>query len=566
MPEILTMTEQTPLASGASNIARIYRDLVHREAVRVIGLMDRERFSPTCGCMDRTHWAWKFTDFPGARFQEGLCALSFLHATEFDGNQYYHCPKLLDWIAVGFDYWASIQYADGSFDEAYPYERSLAATAFTGFYLSEAWNFLDGCLPAATATRFKASLAKAADWLVRNDETHGFLSNHLAAAAAALYHAWRITGEERFEERSRYFVDRILAHQSSEGWYDEYGGADPGYQTHGSFYLARIWELSGDNRLLDSLARATAFQAHFVHPDGSLGGEYTSRNTQTYYPAAFEMLSRADGSARWIADTMRPSVESSAAAGLAAVDAYNYFPLMNNCVFAARAATHAEHMAAKPTLPQSGAKQFPKAGLLKVEHGRYTLYVGLHKGGALKAFDRQRSRLIATDCGYIGRLTNGKLLSSQALDNDRPIEIAENRITIRGSFYGIKKPVMKPIPFLCFRAFSLTAGRFKPISRWLKSLLVKVLIYRKRALDLRFVRTIDLRDDGFTVRDKIQGGIGPQIAELRWQDVFTTIHMGSSRYFVPHELIDTAPAGATEPIDPNRLSTGVTRERTYETK
>jgi hypothetical protein len=270
---------------------KVYLDAIRRNAVRVLGLMDREPLSPTRGCMDRTFWAWKFTDFPGARFQEGLCALSFLNAAGFDGNPYHGSPILRSWIAGGFDFWAAIQRRAGDFDEAYPLERSFAATAFTSFYLSEAWSFLEGDLPAATADRFKAALAKAGSWLTRNDETHGFLSNHLAAAAAALQHAYRITGEDRFERRARYFLERILDHQSGEGWYDEYGGADPGYQTHGSFYLARYLELNPDPDLRDSLERASRFLAHFVHPDRSIGGEYASRNTQTYYPAAFEMLS-----------------------------------------------------------------------------------------------------------------------------------------------------------------------------------------------------------------------------------------------------------------------------------
>ena len=92
-------------------------------------------------------------------------------------------------------------------------------------------------------------MARAGEWLIRNDETHGFLSNHLAAAAGALRHAYRQTNEARFAERSQYFLDRILGRQSEEGWYDEYGGADPGYQTHCSFYMARCWELTEDELL-----------------------------------------------------------------------------------------------------------------------------------------------------------------------------------------------------------------------------------------------------------------------------------------------------------------------------
>ncbi|MCH8150116.1 MAG: CoA transferase, partial [Planctomycetes bacterium] len=178
------------------------------------------------------------------------------------------------------------------------------------------------------------ALEQAGNWLCVHDERHGFLSNHLAAAAGALAHAHRICGHSRFEDRGRHFLGKILDHQSDEGWFDEYGGADPGYQTHGSFYLARYLDLTGAGELIDSLKRSFAFLAHFVHADGSLGGEYASRNTQTYYPAALEMMADRSEGAKWIAETMRPSVATLAAAGLGSVDAYNYFPLLNNAVFA----------------------------------------------------------------------------------------------------------------------------------------------------------------------------------------------------------------------------------------
>ena len=153
------------------------------------------------------------------------CVLSFLYATECPNNPYYGNGRLLRWIDGGFDYWAKIQRKSGDFDEAYPYEHSLAATAFTSFYLSEAFLLLDGHLPASSSDRFRAALEQAGNWLCAHDEKHGFLSNHMSAAAAALAHAHRICGHSRFEDRGRHFLAKILDHQSDEGWYEE--GEDP---------------------------------------------------------------------------------------------------------------------------------------------------------------------------------------------------------------------------------------------------------------------------------------------------------------------------------------------------
>lgn len=536
------------------------------EIPRVLGLMDREPSSPTHGCLDRTYWAWKFTDFPGARFQEGLCALSFMVATKFTGNVYFGNSRLVKWIEAGFDYWCYIQYKDGSFDEAYPFERSLAATAFTSFYLSEAYLFLNGRLSESCSHRFKKSLTGAAQWLCNNDEKHGFLSNHLAAASAALYHAYRICEDERFEARSTYFLNKIFDHQSDEGWYEEYGGADLGYQTHGSFYLARLFELSKQEVIVQSLERSFEFLAQFVHPDRSLGGEYASRNTQTYYPAAFEMMASTSKWARRIADAMLPAVDNLDAAGLGSVDAYNYFPLLNNTVFAYMASSNSDRQPCLKTEVEDISKSvfFKNAGIAKIANENLEAYIGTQKGGVLKVFDKKKRKLVLNDCGYIGRQKNGKWISSQVQEKARSIDINQNEIRIEGTFAQFKRPVMTPFMFLGFRIFNLTFGRVAALGYWLKSFLVKVLIYRRKRLKLNFERRIIWNENSLSVRDRIQGDIGDQLDYLHWQDLFTTIHMGSSRYFISNELNSTeiAERSGGEDIDLSELKEGVVLERT----
>jgi len=552
------------VGDSALRAADIYLNAFLPRAEQVLGMLDREAFSPTFGCLDRTYWAWKFTDFAGARFQEGLYFLSFLYATKLPTNPYFQNPRMLEWIAGGFDFWSKLQRKSGDFDEAYPYERSLAATAFTTFYVSEAYRLVGGALPDDTVSRFRDSAGRAARWLTQNDETHGFLSNHLAAAAAALAHAHRLIGDDAFASRSRYFRDRILGRQSSEGWYEEYGGADPGYQTHGSFYLARLAELTDDDELEESLQRATRFLAHFAHPDGSLGGEYASRNTQTYYPAAFEMLADRIGSARWITEKMLPSVESRAAAGLGSVDAFNLFPLLNNYVFAYQASRKRGARGVEAEVPDEGAGtlHFPQAGLVKVRREGFELVVGTAKGGVIKLFDLKDRVLKASDCGYVGRLRNGKLISSQWLVPDRPVTVREDEIFVEGNFFQFARPLMSPWRFLAFRLFSLTAGRIPTLAMWLKAVLVRTLIYKKRAIDLRLRRRIRVLPDGVEVIDQVDGLASRDVAAIATAPFFSTIHMGSSRYFVPNEVAGKLADGSVQ-IDGDALRDGSEWRRTF---
>jgi hypothetical protein len=536
--------------------AASYRAAILQEAPRVLGLLDREPFSPTRGCSDRTWWAWKFTDFPGPRFQESVCVLSFLFATPFDGNPYHGNANVLEWIGAALGFWVSRQHADGSFDEAYPFERSLAATAFTSFYVGEAVAFLGGALSKADRDRTVAALARAGAWLERNDEHHGFLSNHRAAAAAALLHVARLTGEQRLRRRARWFVDGILARQSDEGWYEEYGGADPGYQTHGSFYLARYWQLTGEDDVLASLARANRFLAHFVHPDGSIGGEYASRGTQTYYPAAFEMLGDADPAAAWIAETLRPSVGSASAVGLSGVDAYNYFPCLNNLVFASLSAK--TRTAPDPT-EGKGLSWFPRAGMARLRRDAYEAFVGVSKGGAVKVFERGTRRLLASDCGWVGELAGGATVSSHYLDAARPATVSADRIEVGGTFRSVRRPVFTPWRFAAFRVFNLTVGRLPAVARWLKRLLVRTLITRHEAIDIGCRRVLTFGEDGVRVSDELQGSDAVRLVRIARASAFTSIHMGSARYFVPHEL-ESPPAAASTPVDPSQVVRGVRLE------
>ena len=95
---------------------KIYQSLILEKIPSLLSLQDRERFSPTYGCFDRTYWQWKFIDFPGARFQEALFALCYVYANNFKDNIFFHNPKLLEWIEAGFLFYKKIQHKDGSFD------------------------------------------------------------------------------------------------------------------------------------------------------------------------------------------------------------------------------------------------------------------------------------------------------------------------------------------------------------------------------------------------------------------------------------------------------------------
>lgn len=494
---------------------------------QVLSLIDREKISKTFGSGDRVHWGWKFTDFPGARYQEYLYSLSWLYSASSFDNPWRQNQHLLETIEGGFTYWNSIQRRNGSFDEAYPYENSLAATAFTVFYLSEAYGFLRDALSSNAKSRFLDSLERAGTWLTRNDETHGVLSNHLAAAAVAVHNAGSIIGNDSFLSRADHFVQRIFDRQSAEGWYEEYGGPDIGYQTHGSFYLACLWQKTKKPEILDSLRRANKFLMHFVQPDGSVGGEYASRNTTFYFPAAFEILYSDCEASRALAENQYPAVSEHRTVGLRQMDVQNLFPMLNNYIVA-HEARHARPTAGqKPgELPwqKPGEWNFPDAGLFVRSTDVYFLIIGASKGGVIKIWDKIENNLIFQSCGYL-TTNGGRKFSSQAINN-ATFRAENNTLAVKAQFVRVNQKVFSPWLFVCFRVFALTLGRSPFIAKTLKNLLVRTLVSKQEKIPLWLDRTVRNTRNSVVIEDKISGSE----RTVSFIPKFSSIHMGSSRY------------------------------------
>ena len=209
----LTSTVQNKLVSDVdkfTNYVDTYTRAIRDALPRILSMLDRERFSKSFGCADRVYWSWKFTDFPGSRFQEIAYVLAELAINPACLSHKNLCNEtLLIWTKAAIDFWCTLQHRDGSFDEAYPYERSLAATAFTGFYVGQAFLKIRQTYSSRAQAKLINVFRSSGNWLCLNDERHGVLSNHLAAAAAALDVIAEITTDDCYIKRRDYFVDRV---------------------------------------------------------------------------------------------------------------------------------------------------------------------------------------------------------------------------------------------------------------------------------------------------------------------------------------------------------------------
>lgn len=507
-----------------------YLNSVYPVFGRVLSLIDFEATSATRGCFDRTWWNWKFTDFPAPRLQEGIYTLSWLFVNskkissiELDQDM------LLESIVAGINFWCKKQHNDGSFDEAYPFERSLAATSFTTFYIGHAILLVGDELPVECRRRAVSTIKKAGTWLSNNGEYHGILSNHLAAAAGALQIAKDITGDSSFSNSRNQYLHIIYREQDlKEGWMREYGGADPGYQSHGMFYLADIWKRNPCPELFQRLEKACEFMSWFIHPDGSCGGEYASRGTKFLYPAAFEILGEHIDSAANIASFVHKCLKNNKCIGPKEMDIWNLFPMTNNYLFAEKYFNEVVSGEILPWQKQGAYIEFPNAGLLVKNQAVQKLVASQGYGGSIKLWDLKSNQLIFEDYGYFFD-KRGKSFVSQS-KSDFSVSNTDTdglRIKLKSNFTELAKIRFSSTKFILFRSFNLSFGRLHKVALWLKNCLVKTLINKKDKHDVSLERNIHLNFKGqLNITDCIRG-TPIQVNRLSRHVPF---HMGSARY------------------------------------
>jgi hypothetical protein len=313
---------------------------------RLLSQVDRCGGSPTFGCFDRNYWHYRIVDFPCARHQAGAYALAQLYSTEGAGP-YYRNRRIREWAQAGLDFWARTQNSDGSFDEWYPMEHSFPATAFSTVAAQESLTLI------GDAGRAQEAVDRACGWLRRHREKSA--SNQEAAAILALS-----LGGDDVTGR----LKRLLDGQTGEGWFMEYGGFDAGYSYVLLDNLSRVWEITGDEALLESILRLLGFLSYFIHPDGSSGGCYTSRNTGYMMPAGVEMVSAKSSTARAIANAGLANLAENPILWDDRYLCYNLYSTLQ--AYSSRCAGEA------PPLPHSTAfdMHFPQAGLHVSSDGR----------------------------------------------------------------------------------------------------------------------------------------------------------------------------------------------------
>ena len=506
-----------------------YLDPIRHTLPRLLALFDSDRTSASRGLGDRYHWAWGLIDFGNGTFQGAVHGMARLWR---HGLWPYATPRqvFLDRIDALFQGAARLTRKDGSLEEAFPNEGSFCVTALVAFDLLCASDLLRDEVTRETLARWQTIIRPLVGYLLAADETHALISNHLATAVAALARWYDLTGEDACERRAKELLQRILDHQSGEGWFREYEGADPGYQTLCTYYLADVHRRRPDWGLADALARSVRFVWHFAHPDGSFGGLYGSRCTRLYYPAGFEALAGQVPEAAALSRHMANSIVGGRAVTLASMDEPNLVPMFNAYCWAAALWPTSSAGGAAPVLPARRAEaariRFPEAGIwIDSGPGHYTI-VNSHKGGVVAHF--RDGRAATMDAGVVVQGPQGVLGSSQAFAPQNRASLEGDTLTVESAITPMPRRLPTPLNFIVLRLLCVSAFRLGWLREWAKRRLVRLLIIGRRPWPARNIRRIRLGAD-LAVSDELVAASGYTGVES--PGPFVAIHMASQGYW-----------------------------------
>ncbi|MCH7516404.1 MAG: hypothetical protein IIB08_04675 [Bacteroidetes bacterium] len=105
---------------------------------------------------------------------------------------------------------------------------------------------------------------KSAKYLHKSEK----VGNQEIGSIMALFNLYLITKDENIKK----IVDKKIKKlpQNKEGWFYEYNGADIGYQTLSTEFLARYYQKTKDPYVLKKIKKSLSFLKYFIMPDGSV--------------------------------------------------------------------------------------------------------------------------------------------------------------------------------------------------------------------------------------------------------------------------------------------------------
>lgn len=536
---LLEQKEREMPAEMRASLRNVYAERAISQIPRLLSMQDRNPFSPTYGCFHRDYWCDKTSDFPDAVRQFGVQALALVYKHDFPGNIYKGSKKVRDWTIAAMDFWTQLQHSEGSFDEFYPYERGwVGPTAFTCFTMIEAYQLLNPEIPADKAERILAAIRRAAHFIAAGESEEDHLANHHAMACLAVWKAYELLKDPSLKEGfERVWKVFLTYHRPDEGWSREYDGVDPGYLSATVSFLGKVYQMNPEPRIFEVLKQSVEFCSYFVYPNGFYAGSMGSRNTLHFYPHGFEILAGELPLAARVADRMLEALgEGKLVPPEIMSDRYVFYRvpefLQSYLDYTPRTETQ--------LLPYERApfrSYFPRARVFVSTQPDHYVIANLAKGGVVKIFDRHEGKLLLNDCGLVGRLETGQIVTSQWVDPSYEAKFVDNGWEVHGSLNIVpSNKLFTLMKNLIFRSALLLLGWNPSLAHWMKGQIRKSLTLGRRPVPVRFHRRFEISEGRMRLATEVWIEGNARIKDLSIGDEFFVRFVPQSRYFQSQEL------------------------------
>ena len=484
----------------------------------MLSWIDRRPGSPTYGCSDRNYWHYKIVDFPCSMLQETALTLALLYSTKFKGNLYYGKNYTKKLALAQIVYWQKIQNRNGSFDEFFPNEQSYSATAFTLYSSCKTLQILgkDGEFIRQTAR-------KACEFLLGYGDPGA--SNQVAASIAAINLYSVLFNDKSYDERLNQLLHKLLESQSDEGWTPEYGGFDVGYQSITLAYLSDFNSTRNDTKVSDSIHKMIEFLSYFIHPNGSVGGEYGSRSTTFFVPYGFaQNISKCKLAS---AVYKKLFLTDSSYINTSIDDRYICHFILPSYLLTIKFIS--KNMIKFNRLPHEKifSTFFKESGLWIESRPNFYFICNTKKQGVFKIYGKERQGVLS-NLGYNIESDN-RLAVTNWINDNASIIINQSSAQIKGSFFLVSNKL--PNSFYHF-TLRLLSYFFK---KRLLPVLKKYFILREKPIKGFFERSIKVSDKSIVVDDNIHHESKKKVC-LYNNETSSFRYVAPSNYFQINEL------------------------------
>ena len=486
---------------------------------RLLTQLCRDKDSPLYGCFDRNYWHYKTRDFPSMVLQQPIFVLDMVSRGELSFCDELKINKSIvnEWVDACLKFWSKSQRKNGSFDEYYPYESGFPPTAFSLYSTALV------CKNRNFDNSIMISMERAASFILKKPEVQALNQEIVGLTACSLV---KDLGGEIDCKRLNDRWDNLFSSQSSEGWFNEYDGADSGYLSVSCDALFDYFEVENDERAMHAITNATDYLFHLLAVDDSIPAMINSRNTDYVLPYGLTQISKDNAQAGSIIKRLVQGIDKPTHYLHSIDDRY-----LTHYVYTSwyRCLPNLGNISKTETLVSKG-KWFKEAGVLIVHNpGKWSIHVAASKGGIVVKTNHDGT--VTKNLGWRCKI-NKNLYSCthwQEPESYYSLDEKDSHLTVELEMPLKKHRFLVPRPSLhiALRILSRVFGnKIIPI-------LKNIMIFRSSKLKGYYKRRICVNDSGISIFDSFYN-----LSHLTWEkaDWQSLRHVSSAGSFCKAEV------------------------------